>query len=154
MSGQPNFSSRLPNPTDYTGLELWLETVTAFTGNLTISANYTNENGLTGHTTGAIATGTAPTLGRCIQLNLAAGDRGLQKLESVNATISTAGSFNLMILRPLWSGRIQLANGGDVHDMFKTGMVQVFTNSALYCMVTADSTATSTPSMILEIANG
>jgi len=153
LAAQPSLASRLPDGS-YNGLELWVETVTPFTGNLTISVNYTKEDGTTGRTTGAFATGLAPTLGRCIQLPLAAGDRGIQKVESLSASVATVGTFNLMILRPVWSGRVQVANAGDVHDLLRTGMPKILTNSALYCLVTADSTATSTPSMIIEIANG
>jgi len=153
LASQPPYSGRVPGGTDFKGLQLWVEAVTALTGNLSIAVTYTNQDGTTGKTTGTVATGIAPILGRCIQLPLAAGDSGLQKIESVVATVSSAGTFNLMVLRPLWSGRIMLANGGDVHDLLRTGMVQIFDTSALYPLVTADSTATGIPEMAIEVAN-
>ncbi|MDD5762178.1 MAG: hypothetical protein PHP88_06665 [bacterium] len=153
LSAQPSFSGRVPGGTDYKGLQLWVEAVTPFTGNLSIAVTYTNQDGTTGKTTGTVATGIAPILGRCIQLPLAAGDSGISKIESVVATVATAGTFNLMVLRPLWSGRIMLANGGDVHDLLRTGMVQLFADSALYPLITADSTATGIPEMAIEVAN-
>jgi hypothetical protein len=54
----------------------------------------------------------------------------------------------------VWSGRIGIANGGDVHDLLKTGMPQVYADSALYAIITPDSTATGVPEFMLEIANG
>jgi hypothetical protein len=130
-----------------------MECVTAMSSNLILTVTYTNQDGATGHTTGAVALGFAPILGRCFQMPLAAGDSGIQKVESVTATNSTAGTFNVMILRPLWSGRVVVANSGDVHDLLRTGMPQVFQTSALYWLITADSTATGLPDMTIEIAN-
>lgn len=153
LASQPSFSARVPGGTDFKGLQLWVEAVTAMTGNLSIAVTYTNHAGTAGHTTGTVATGIAPILGRCIQLPLAAGDCGLQKVESVTATVSSAGTFNVMVLRPLWSGRVVIANAGDVHDLLRTGMPQVFQTSALYALITADSTATGIPDMTVEIAN-
>jgi hypothetical protein len=152
LTSQPSYSSRVPGGTDYMGLQLWLEAVTAFTGSLSINVGYNDQAGAAS-TTGVIATGIAPILGRCIQLPLAAGDNGIQRLNSVVATVSTVGTFNLMVLRPLWSGRCMIVGAGDVHDLLRTGMVQVFADSALYMLITADSTATGIPDTIIEIAN-
>jgi hypothetical protein len=152
LSAQPSYSARVPGA-DYGGTQIWVECVTAFTGNLTIAVTYTNQAGTTAHTTGTVATGMAPIVGRCFQLPLAAGDSGVQKIESVTSTVATVGTFNVMVLRPLWSGRIQIANGGDVHDLLRTGMVQVGANAALYALVSADSTATGIPQLAIEIAN-
>jgi hypothetical protein len=153
LSSQPSFSGRVPGGTDFKGLQLWMECVTAMTTSLILTVTYTNQDGATGHTTGAVSLGFAPILGRCFQMPLAAGDSGIQKVESVTATNSTAGTFNVMILRPLWSGRVVVANSGDVHDLLRTGMPQVFQTSALYGLITADSTATGIPDMTIEIAN-
>lgn len=152
LTAQPSFSGRLPN-TDYTGVELWVETVTAFTGNLSIAVTYTNQDGTTGRTTGTVATGVAPTVGRCIQLPLQAGDTGVQKIESVVATVATAGTFNLMLLRPLWAWRTTRANEKVIDNYVRTGIPQIYDTSALYCLCATDSTATGTVNYILEIAN-
>lgn len=154
LSSQPSYSSRVPGGTDFKGLELWIEAVTAFTGNLSIAVTYTNQNGTTAKTTGTVATGIAPIVGRMIQLPLASGDSGIQKIESVTATGSTAGTFNVLVVRPLWEGNIRVANAGDVHDFMKTGMPQVFADSALGLFVAGDSTTTGLPSLLIEVANG
>ena len=152
LSSQPPIASRVPDA-NYNGLELWLEAVTAFTGNQSINVTYTNQDGTTGRSAGVIATGIAPILGRMLRLPLAAGDSGVQKIDSVVSSVSTAGTFNVHIMRRLWSGRVRTANDGDVHDILKTGGVRVFDNSALRLVVAADGTSTGLPEVNLEIAS-
>lgn len=153
LSGQPSFASRVPGGTGFTGLELWVEAVTAFTGNLSIAVTYLDQGGVS-RTTGTVATGIAPIIGRMIQIPLAAGYVGIQRIDNVVATVATVGTFNVLVLRPLWEGNIRVANGGDVHDMLRTGLPEVFADSALMLTVAADSTATGVPNLLLEIANG
>jgi hypothetical protein len=153
LASQPSFATRVPN-TDYKGLELWAEQVTAATGNQAVSVNYTNQVGTTGKTTGATGIGSAQTVGRCWQLPLAAGDSGIQKIESVTGSTATAGTFNIMVLRPLWQARVQIANGGDIHDLLRTGAPVVPATAALYVMFCPDGTSTGTPDMNIVIANG
>lgn len=153
LSGQPSFASRVPGGTDFKGLELWVEAVTAMTGNLSVAINYLDQDGNAG-STGTVATGIAPIIGRMIQIPLAAGDSGLQRIDNVVATVSSAGTFNVLVLRPLWEGNIRVANGGDLHDLLRTGMPEVFADSALLLAVAADSTNTGIPNLRLEIANG
>lgn len=153
LTTQPSYSGRVPGGTDYTNTELWIECVTTFTGNQSIAVTYTNQAGTAAHTTGTIATGVAPTIGRCLRLPLQAGDTGIQKVESVTSTVATVGTFNVMILRSLWTGRCRIANDGDVHDMLRTGMIQVFDTSALYALVIADSTSTGVPEIQIQLAS-
>ena len=154
LSAQPSYSGRVLGGTDFTNTEIWLECVTAFTGNLSIAVTYTNQDGVAGRTTGTIATGVAPTVGRMLQLPLQAGDTGVQKIESVTSTVATVGTFNVLVMRRLWEGRCRLANDGDTHDFLKTGMPQIFADSALFLQVIADITATGIPEVQLEIVNG
>lgn len=152
LAGQPAYTARLPSA-DYKGLQIWAEAVTAFTLNQTWTVTYTNENGVAAHSTGAVGIGAAPTVGRCFQLPLQAGDAGVQMIESVTGLVGSAGTANIMVLRPLWSGRVPLANAGDIHDLLKTGLPQIYDNSALYVMINADSTATGIPELMMEAAN-
>lgn len=153
LSGQPSYSGRVPNA-DYTGTQVWLETVTAFTGNQSIAVTYTNSAGTGGQSTGTVATGVAPTVGRLLQLPLAAGDVGVQLISTVTSTVSTVGTFNVLVLRPLWTGRVKIANDGDVHGPDKTGLPVVFASSAIYVAVSADSTATGVPELNIGVING
>jgi hypothetical protein len=154
LGSQPSFSSRVPNGTDFTGLQLFIEGVTAFTGNPTITVTYTNDAGTPGRTTGAIAIGLAPTIGRMIQLPLQAGDNGVSKVESVTSTIATVGTFNVLVLRPLWTGRVNVANWGDTHGPDKTGLVQVFDTSALFMSTEADALLSGIPELMFTVGNG
>lgn len=153
LASQPSYSARVPN-LDYKGLEIWIEAVTAFTGNQSIAVTYTNQDGTTGRTTGTIATGTAPIIGRMLKLNLQAGDTGVQMIESVVSTVSTAGTFNVHVLRKLWSGRVMVANDGDINEFTKTNLPIVYDTSSLYYIVQSDSNATGLPSIDIDIING
>jgi hypothetical protein len=161
LSSQPGFSGRLPSA-QYSGLQVWLEVVTAFaTGTAwTVHITYTDQGGTTGVASPDLATMAAAALplGRMYQLPLAAGDNGIQKIESVvvtnGGTAMTAGTFNLSILRPLWFGRVITANGGDVHDLLRTGFPQIYEDSALYVILYADGTAVGLPDMTFQVAVG
>lgn len=154
LASQPSYSGRVIGGTDFTNTEIWIEAVTGFTGNQSIAVTYTNQAGTTARTTGTIATGVAPIVGRMLQLPLAAGDTGVQKIESVTSTVSTVGTFNVLVLRRLWSGRVIVANMGDVHDFLKTGMPEIFATSALMPIVQPDSTATGLFEVVTEIISG
>ncbi len=130
LSAQPSYSSRIPDG-DYSCTELFIEAVTAFTGNLSIAIGYTDQDGNTGATTGTYATGVAPAARRWIPIPLAAGDSGLRKVESVVATVSTVGTFNVLVARRLWSCFSYTANFLNVEGMFEVGMPEVFQDSAL-----------------------
>ncbi len=151
LASQPLYSGRLPN-TDYNGLQLWVEAVTAFTGNLSVQINYLDQDGNAGDT-GVVDTGLELPVGRCMQIPLAAGDSGVQKITRVRGTVASAGTFNVMVLRPLWMGRVKVANDGDVHDFLRTGMPQIYADSALYVLIAADGTAVGLPLMTIQVAS-
>ena len=161
LSSQPSYSGRIIN-SNYGGLQVWMEVTTAFvTGTAwTVRITYTDQDGNTGIAGVDLPTMAAAALpvNRMYQLPLAAGDSGIQKIESVivtnGGTAMTAGAFNVMVLRPLWFGRVICANGGDVHDLLKTGLPQIFDTSALYMILYADSTAVGLPDCTFQIAMG
>lgn len=148
-----SYSSRVPGGTDFTDTQIWLEQVTAGTGVQNVAVTYTNQSGTTGRSTGTVATA-ANIVGRMWQLPLQAGDTGAQGVTGVVGSVASAGTFNILVLRPLWSGRVKIANDGDVHDLSKIGMPVVYADSALFLAVSADSTATGIPELELVIANG
>lgn len=152
LASQPSFSSRVPE-TIYNGLELWLEAVTAFTGNQSIQINYLDQDGNAGDT-GVIATGITPIVGRMYAMCLASGDSGIQRLDRVRSTVSTVGTFNVHIMRWLWGCRVNGANQGVVDSLLKTGLNLIYGDSALRLVVTPDSTATGLPSLRMETADG
>ena len=157
LSAQPSFLSRIPggaaiNTASET--EIWVEQVTAATGNQAVNVTYTNEAGTASRTTGAVGVGAAPAVGRCWQLPLQAGDRGVSLVTNVAGSVATVGTFNVMVLRPLWTGRVKINNDGDIHDWFRTTGKRVFENSALYALISPDSTATGIPDIRPIIAAG
>jgi hypothetical protein len=153
LTSQPSFSGRIPNSL-YTGLQLWIEGVAVSTGTPNVQINYLDQDGQAGDT-GVIATVAALPVGRMFQMPLAAGDNGIQQITRVRVTVSTGtGTINVMILRPLWFGRVISANGGDVHDLLKTGFPRIYEDSALYTILYADSTAVGLPDICMQIAMG
>lgn len=152
LTAQPSYVSRMPGGS-YGDTQIWIEAVTAFTGNPTFTITYTNQAG-TGSRTATLAAGLAPTLGRMLQIPLQSGDTGIQKIDNVQCSVATVGTFNVLVLRPLWGGRVKMVNDGDVHDLFKTGMPELFADSAIIGMIAADSTNSGIPDVEFVIANG
>jgi hypothetical protein len=159
LAAQPSYASRMPGGS-FGDTQIWIEASTAFvTGTAwTIQIGYTNQAGVSGRLTVAQTYAAAAlALGRMYQLPLQAGDAGIQKIDSViitnGGTAMTAGALNVLVMRPLWSGRVRAANDGDVHDLAKTGMPVLFTDTALALLVAPDSTSTGIPELELVIAN-
>lgn len=161
LATQPSYAARMPGG-DYKGTQIWIEVSTAFvTGTAwQVVVTYTNQDGTAGRSTVILpATAAANlTLGRMYRLDLAAGDTGVQKIESVvvtnGGTAMTAGAFNVLVLRPLLSNiRVPLAGFGDTFGPDKTLLKQVFADSALVLLVNADSTASGLPDATLTVIN-
>jgi hypothetical protein len=158
LSSQPSISGRIPGGTDYNGLRIFVEITTTMSASATtINVTYTRGDGTTGRTAAA-TTGSLSgfTAGRWVELPLAAGDIGVQKIESViiGGATNAAGALNVIIARPLWQNRVPVVGYGDINGLDKTGMVQVFENSAIVMTVVADSTSSGIPDVLFEIANG
>ena len=152
LATQPSYSARVPGGTDFGDTPIWIEFATASTGVQSVAVTYTNQSGVAAKTTGVVVT-VAGTVGRLVQLPLAAGDTGVQKIESVTGSVATVGTFNVLVLRPLWTGRVKVANDGDVHGLDKTAMPVVFPNSAIILAMAPDSTTTGVPELEFVITN-
>lgn len=156
LSAQPSFASRLSPANNYTGLELWVEQVTAATNNQAVNVTYTNDADVAGRTTGAIGIAAAPTAGRCWQLPLQAGDKGVKLITNIAGSVGSAGTFNVMLLRPLAEIYIDTANKLVVQGPAELGWPEVFADSALY-MLLMSPTGTSLGTLDignLDIVNG
>lgn len=152
LASQPSYSGRVPGG-DYSGTELWLEAVTAFTGNQSIRVQYLDQDGNAGDT-GTLATGIAPTVGRMLRLPLAAGDDGVSRVDVVTSTVATVGTFNVLVMRRLASVRIPIVGGAVCLGPDQLGLPRVFADSALVLVVQPDSTATGIPELSCQIVNG
>lgn len=152
LTGQPSFSSRVPGGTDFSGCEIFLEQVTAMTGNQSIRIVYT-DGGDNSIDTGTIATGVAPIVGRMYRVPMGGTGLGVKRIDQVVSSVSTAGTFNVLVLRPLAYVRIPVAGYSEQRDFLGTGAPQVFDNSALVTIARPDSTALGLPEWDIEIAS-
>lgn len=148
-----SFASRIPGG-NYAGTELFLEQVTAATGIQSVAVTYTNQSGTGGRSTGTVSQGTAGIVGRMTKLPLQAGDSGVQGVTGVVGSIATVGTFNILVMRKLVSGRINASNGGDTHDFLRTKLTQIYSDSALYFVVQPDGTSSGIPEVMMSLRNG
>jgi hypothetical protein len=88
LSGQPSYAARVPDAYYANNTQIWLEAVTAFTGNLSVNIGYLNQDGVA-KTTGVINTGAALIVGRMFLVPLAAGDTGVQRIDSITPSVAT-----------------------------------------------------------------
>lgn len=147
LSAQPSFTSRLPG-TDYQLVEMWFECVTAFTGNASVLLTYTNEAGTGSKQTTNGNVAYPPIVGRMYRFALAAGDKGVQKLDNVFSSVATAGTFNVLLMRRLWQGRVPVVNLPYFANMYATGLERIYGDSALIAVISPDSTATGLPRIV------
>lgn len=156
FAAQPSVLGRCPDAAGR-GLEIWLEINAAVSGTVTtVVVGYTNSDGVAGRSTPATASLASFASGRLIAMPLQSGDSGVQKIDSVTvgATVATAGSFNVILARPLWMGRVLSANYADVHGPDKTGFPVIYDTSALWPVVAADSTSSGVPSLLVTVVSG
>lgn len=157
VTSPPSISGRVPGGTNYTGVRPFIEISTVLAGStaLTFQITYTNQDGIAGKTS-PVFTMANYAVARWVEIPLALGDTGVQKIESVilAGTAGTSGAYNIILARQLWRGRVNFAPGGDVHGIDKTGMFQLFQSSALVCTFISDSTGTGVPEINMEISAG
>lgn len=134
LASQPSYAGRVPN-TDYSGLQLWYEQATTATGAQNIAVTYTDQDGNTGATTGTIALASGLALGACLQLPLAAGDSGVQTIESVVGSIASAGTFNIFVARPLAMLSVPQTFTLYSRNLEQLALPQVYADSAITFLV-------------------
>lgn len=154
LASQPDFNGRYDTPT---GLELWAEAVTLFTGTPSVQVNYLDQGGNAGDTGAVACPVTTPPVGRMWRLPLAAGDNGIYGIDGivrVRGSVASGGTFNVSVMRPLASVRIGVANDTQIQDFTKTGLPKIFATSCLWVVMYADSTAVGLPHIGIQIADG
>jgi hypothetical protein len=160
LSSQPSFSTRVPN-SDYSGLQIWIEAATAFIGTPAITITYTNQAGSVGSSTGSINAPFTPGAGAMWQMPLAAGDCGVQKIESVVCATATAGTFNVLVVRPLFSAFVPCGSTSGPklqavrYPLELIGMPQMYSTSCLaWFTIVSGNLSVSTFDAYVEIASG
>lgn len=159
LGSQPSFLSRIPGGNAAGCLnetELWVEGAVNTTGNLSVEVEYTNENGTTGRTTGAISYGTATIQNRLLRLPFQAGDGGVSQVNRVQGSVASVGAdcFNVMVLRRLCDMRMPSNNNMDILTIARTAMKQIFDDTAFYPIVYSDATTLGTPDIEVFIMDG
>ena len=138
-------------------VELFLEwyTATGSTG-VTVTASYTNEAGVSGHTTVSTAIVASPVAGMMLPLPLQSGDKGVRSVESVtlSATTGTAGSFGVTLVKRIAEVPVVLASGGLVLDPFALGMPQIADNACLSFMMVCSTTSTGFITGTINLVQG
>jgi hypothetical protein len=154
---QPAYTGRLPGGAFTPDLEILLEINAAVSATATtVSVNYTNELGTAARTTGATASLSGFTTRRVIPMPLQAGDKSLQKIESVTVggIVATTGTVNVIVARRLDEFDVRVANGSDIHSWDVGGAPTVFQDSALWLVTQPDATTSGVQSLNLNIVSG
>jgi hypothetical protein len=151
LASQPSYAGRVPS--DYNGLQLWVEQVTVGIGIQHVQINYLDQDGQAGDT-GDVTLITTTPVGRCQPIPLAAGDSGVSQIVRVRGYTATGGTFNVMVLRSLWTGMCPVTNWAEVHDLLRTGLPLIYDTSALYVFIYANSTAVGLPLITMQVAIG
>jgi hypothetical protein len=157
LTAQPVFTSRLPGGNDYSNTEILLEINAAVSATSTqVTVTYTNEAGVTGRSTGLSVSLSGFTTRRLVPMPLQAGDKGVQKIESivVGGTVATAGSVNVVIARRLADFDVRVANGLDAQAWDLLGSPFVYADSALWLVSIPDGASSGLPTLMLDIING
>ena len=121
-------TAALPRYTDGRDVMLALEIYTQIGSTATtLTVSYTNESGTSGRTTPATVFGGtgAREAGRFLILPLQAGDSGIRSVQSVTvaATTGTAGSFGVVLFKPLFMVPINNADGPHICDLISGNFI-------------------------------
>lgn len=149
----------LGNGLNYSDLEIFVEQVTAGTGNQAVNVTYSTMGAdgvtLTGsRTTGAVGVGAALIVGRMYRLPLQAGDKNVALLTNVAGTVATAGTFNVHLARKIARVQAYVTPFTDRFGYDQTRLPYIPNNAALRDVHTPVSTATMTLPITLTLAQG
>lgn len=129
--------------TNFAGVMPFVE-IYAATGatQVNITLAYTNQSGTAGRSA-VTAFLASPVAGQALPLALQSGDYGVQSVQSVtlSATTATAGNFGLTLAKPLAMVPIQ-ANLATTLGIYDLGMPQIADDAAIAFMALLSSTTT------------
>lgn len=135
---------------------IFLEWYTATSGTaVTVTASYTNQDGTSGKTTGTVSLPATVIAGSMFELPLAAGDSGVQSVQTVtlSATTGTAGNFGVTVAAVLATVPMPLANMGYNYDAQALGLPIVEDGACLQYAITPLSTATGICQAIVRLGS-
>lgn len=142
------------------GCMIGLVFTTAATNAATISnstISYTNSLGVSGRTAALIAVAgdmipATPVIGTTVWFQLAAGDTGVQSIQSITlGTSLVTGAISLIIARPICMFPVIVANQPAEIDFISPG-VRLYTDSCLHLFAKTASTTANTINSIFTVA--
>ena len=160
LATQPDFLPRLPFRVDgvtpaYEEVEMWLWLSTAGGAQAhTFQMTYRDQDNNVAESSVAISTN-GIAVNRLLSVPWNSPDFGARLMAGYisNGITGATGAVTALFMRKLWTGRVN-ANTLNVFGPDLTGMPQVFDTSALMLLALPEATSTSTPSVLIEIAEG
>jgi hypothetical protein len=143
--------------TDGLGVEAFVEIYTALGSTAsTFTISYTNSDGTAGRSGTYTKPATAPVAGQMYPISLAAGDKGIRSIQSVqlSASTGTTGNFGLVLVRRFAEIGIPVVNASNDRDSFSLGMPEIVSNSALFLMAMCSAATTGNIIGSLETIEG
>jgi hypothetical protein len=148
LTGQPSYLSRCPDGT-YDGLQIWTDNITNPGGVYSTTVTYTNELGVAGCVTSTVGSLTV-NLPNSTPIPLAAGDKGVQKIESLSFSNSNAAQVQVSVVRPLAFVPVYLSSEKTLFfDL--TGLPEIYNTSCICGYFNPLLTTGSGPVISLEI---
>lgn len=141
LASQPSYSGRIPNG-DYSGTQIFFEQATNATGIQNVTVTYTDQDGNLAATTGAVAGTNNQSAGSTVPMPFAAGDSGVQKIESVVGSVASGGTFNVIVGRILAHFSVRETTSiNHVRNFEQLAMPEIFPTSCLQPLHYSISTA-------------
>ncbi len=150
--------------TRYSGGEgalLWYVCLTApsaQTAGMTITASYTNSDGVSGRTASVVLSGGSPPPSQyqAYPFSLQAGDKGVQSVQSVTNSVGsfTGGTHGLVVCKTLMTAPCPIGSNGLLVDGLKMGLPQLDDDASLNMMVLASTTNTGYWSGTITLVQG
>ena len=144
---------------NYSGLEIFVEAVTAGTGNQAVTVTYStmDANGTTlttGRSTGSVGVGAALIVGRMYRLPLQAGDKNVARLDNVLGATATVGTFNVHLARKIAKVQGYVAPFSEQFGYDRTRLPHIPNNAAIREVQTLAGTTSATLPITLTLALG
>jgi hypothetical protein len=160
LGTQPDFSGRLPLRSDgstpsWEEVEMWLWLSTAGSAHAhSFQMSYRDQDNNAAESSAAVSTN-GIAVNRLLRVPWNSGDYGARLMNGylVNGVASATGAVTALFMRRLWTGRVE-ANTQKQWGPDQTGLPQIFDTSALLLACLPESTSTSTPNLVIEIAEG
>jgi hypothetical protein len=147
------------NGLKYSDLEIFVEAVTAGTGNQSVNVTYSTmgDDGVTltgSRTTGATGVGAALIVGRMYRLPLLSGDKNVARLDNIVGSVASAGTFNVHLARKIAQVSGYVSPFIEQFGYDRTRMPYIPNAAAIREVQTLSGTTSATLPITLTLAQG